>query len=113
MERRSKLLRLYQYFCSAEGSQNIASEYAIQKLQDLVTKLEVKNVLEVGLGIGSIAGTLLKLNKKLSYSGTETNDLCLKALPKNLSKNYERLVIYPDLLTVPDNILFKLIIVDE
>ena len=108
----NKIRRVYEKFSLAEGSHHIASEYAILKMQDLIRKFHIKNVLEVGLGIGSIAGSLLEVNQELEYSGTETNRFCLDSLPDNLGKNYERLVIYPDLQTVPANKKFDLLIVD-
>jgi len=39
------------------------------------------------LGIGSISGILLAVNRNkpdLDFTGTEGNDFCLEALPKNL-----------------------------
>lgn len=112
MEYKFKMLQVYERFCSAEGNQYIASEYAILKLQQLIRKFDIKNVLELGLGIGTIAGILLEVNEKLNYTGTEINPFCLKSLPTNLGRNYERLTIHPDLQTVPANKKFDLAIVD-
>ena len=112
MNNRKLLEKNYKKYSAAEGSQHIASEYAIQKIQDLVSLFKIKNVLEVGLGIGSIAGTLLKVNKDLSYTGTEDNDFCLRSLPVLLGSNYERLNIYNSINDLPNNKGFDLIIVD-
>lgn len=106
---------LYQFFCEAEGNQNIASEFAIVKLQELIRKFKVTKVLEVGLGIGSISGNILAMNRNktsLYYIGTEANNFCLNALPENLKEDYNRLQIYSDLCKIPSDTKFDLIIID-
>jgi len=115
MKRNKQQSNLYQSFCDADGNQHIASEYAIEKINRLVEKFQIKGILEVGLGIGSISGILLALDRnkpELDYTGTEANDFCLNALPKNLKKNYSRLRIYSDLTEIPANKKFDLIIID-
>ncbi len=115
MKRNEQHSNLYQSFCKAEGSQHIASEYAIEKIIGLVEKFRIKEILEVGLGIGSISGILLAVNRKkpdLDYTGTEANDFCLEALPENLKEDYSRLRIYSDLTEIPSNKKFDLIIID-
>lgn len=112
MKTKDRIAQSYKFFSLGEGSHHIASEYAILKLQELILKFRIKNVMEVGLGIGSIAGTLLEINRKLYYSGTETNEFCLRSLSMNLGMHYKRLVIYPDLQSVPFSLIFDLIIVD-
>ena len=115
MRRNVHRSNLYQSFCEAEGSQHIASEYAIEKINGLVGKFRIKGILEVGLGIGSISGILLAVNRnksELDYSGTEANDFCLGALPKNLKEDYNRLQKYSDLTKIPANKKFDLIIID-
>ena len=102
----------YRKFSSAEGNLHIASEYAIFKLQELIARFKIRNVLEVGLGIGSIAGTILEINKGLNYSGTEKNEFCLSSLERNLQKNYLRLEFYTGLENVPPHKEFDLIIID-
>ncbi len=106
---------LYQSFCEADGNQHIASEYAIEKINGLVEKFRVKKILEVGLGIGSISGIVLAMNRKkpdLYYAGTEANNFCLLNLPENLKEDYSRLKIYSDLTEIPSNKKFDLIIID-
>lgn len=105
---------LYQSFCEADGSQHIASEYAIEKINELVGKFQVKRILEVGLGIGSICGVILAINRNiyLDYSGTEANEFCLNSLPKNLKEDYNRLQIYSELTKTPIDKKFDLIIID-
>lgn len=112
MPNKEVIRKLYRQFCSAEGNQYIASEYAIVKLQQIIEKFQVKSILEVGLGIGSIAGSLLKLNKNINYSGTESDLFCLQALPENLKEDYERLQIFSGLETIPQYSEYDLIIID-
>lgn len=90
----------------------MASEYAVIKLQELIEYFRPGKVLEVGLGIGSIAGTLLDLNPDLDYTGTEANEFCLQALPGNLGNKNERLKIFSSLAEVPERGKFDLIIID-
>ena len=45
----------YLKFSYFDGSQHIASEYAIYKLLKITRKFRISSVLEVGLGIGSIS----------------------------------------------------------
>jgi hypothetical protein len=115
MRRNEQQTTLYQSFSAAEGNQHIASEYAIENLNRLVQKFQVQRILEVGLGIGSISGIVLALNRnktKLDYLGTEANDFCLKALPENLKEDYSRLKIYSNLTEIPSVTKFDLIIID-
>ena len=107
--------QLYYSFCEANGNKHIASEYAIEKINGLVDSFRVKSILEVGLGIGSISGIILALNRNISdlnYAGTEANDFCLNALDENLNEDYRQLRIYSDLTEIPANIEFDLIIID-
>lgn len=108
----NKIAELYKNFSLAEGSQHIASEYAILKLQELIRKFKINNILEIGLGIGSISGILLALNKNLKYSGTENNEFCLKALAENLKKDFTCLHIFQNLNKVSAREKFDLIIID-
>ncbi len=112
VKRKEQQSKLYQSFCDAEGSLHIASEYAILKLQELIRKFKVTKVLEDGLGIGSISGIVLALNKNLIYSGTEANNFCLNSLSQNLKEDYSRLKVYSDLSEIPSDKKFDLIIID-
>lgn len=90
MIRKNNQSVLYQSFCDAEGSQHIASEYAIGKIKGMVDQFRVKEILEIGLGIGSISGIILAMDRckyTISYTGTEANHFCLKALQENLKTN--------------------------
>jgi hypothetical protein len=111
----SSLKTSYKKFSGLEGNQHIAGEYAILKLAEIIKIFKVKNVFEVGLGIGSIAGSILRATKAdeiNQYVGIENNAFCLTSLPANLGVEYRRLSIYPDLNSVPDKKLYDLIIID-
>ncbi len=115
MKRNEQRSNIYQTFCEAKGNQHIASEYAIGKIIGLVEKFRVKRILEVGLGIGSISGIVLAINRNkldLDYSGTEANDFCLDALPENLKEDFSRLKVYSGLSEIPSDKKFDLIIID-
>ncbi len=115
MKRNQELSNLHKIFCEADGNQHIASEYAIEKIIGLVKKFRVKRILEVGLGIGSISGILLAVNRNkpdIDYVGTEANDFCLNALPQNLKEDYRRLRIVSDLTEISADKKFDLIIID-
>lgn len=102
-------------FCTCEGSEFIASEFSLMKILQMIKIFEVKSVLEVGVGIGTIADTVLEYSnsvaKPLAYCGTESNPFCLQAIPQNTS-HFPKLSLYRTLSEVPRNIKFDLLIID-
>lgn len=106
----------YMKISATEGSEFIASEYAIYKIHELINVFNRNNILEVGLGIGSISETILSLNKdnaELKYDGTEANKYCLSALTLNLKKdNFGRLGIYRNIADLPEENKYDLVIID-
>lgn len=104
----------YKMFCGFEGSEYIASEFALETILKIISKYKVKNILELGLGIGSISDTVLKYskneNKIISYTGTESNTFCLDALKNNV-QDFDKLKLYPALDLVANN-KFDMIIID-
>lgn len=104
----------YKQFCGYEGSDYIASEFALETIVNIIDRFNVTSVLELGLGIGSVSDTILKyseLNKKeIIYSGTENNAFCLNALKKNV-KDYDKINLFSELKEI-NNLKFDLIIVD-
>ncbi|MEO2064634.1 MAG: hypothetical protein ABGW97_16770 [Christiangramia sp.] len=114
VNRREIIDETYLTFCEAEGNQHIASRYAIQKIIELLRRFKPDSVLEVGLGIGSISGTILRVfdDKNLKLYGTENNQFCLEALKNNLGEDYKSLNIYSDLKAIKGNVKFDLVIVD-
>ena len=104
----------YKRFCYLDGSDYIASEFALETILKLLQQFRLKKVLELGLGIGSICDTVLKFNHNnnlgIRYFGTENNDFCLSVLPKNVIC-YEHINLYLKLEEVEkDN--FDFIIID-
>jgi protein-L-isoaspartate O-methyltransferase len=106
------LSKTYLYFSKAEGNQHIASEFAILKLQELIESFKVKSILEIGLGIGAIAGSVLSVNKDIIYTGTESNEFCLNALKQNIGDNLRRITICHGIADLDQSTMFDLIIID-
>jgi hypothetical protein len=104
----------YKFFCYLEGCDYIASEFALKTLLKLIITFKIKNVLEIGMGIGSVSDTILKLDKKnnlkINYLGTENNQFCLNALPKNVTY-FENITLHSEIKNVPIK-KFDLIIID-
>lgn len=114
MNRQKIAIENYNRFCNLSGSDFIASEFALQTLLRIVKFFKVKSILEVGLGIGSVSDTILKYvnSAKLNivYTGTESNDFCLKVLPENVTF-FNQINIFENLNSLPDS-KYDLIIID-
>jgi SAM-dependent methyltransferase len=106
----------YKLFCKAEGSQHIVSEFALYHILKLIEKYSVKSVLEVGLGIGTISGSILKYAEKFGKNiycvGTEKNNFCLEKIPINLGIYYNKLNIFSEVSQIDSSTKFDLIVVD-
>lgn len=104
----------YKHFCSLEGSDYIASEFALQTILQLIKEFNVSSILELGLGIGSVSDTVFKFAKNcnltIEYVGTEKNDFCLKALSRNV-EDYKKIHLFSELNKI-DNNKFEFIIID-
>ena len=104
----------YKRFCALEGSDYIASEFALSTILRLIKEFNVSNILEIGLGIGSISDTILKFSKinnfTIKYVGTEKNEFCLKVLPQYV-KDYNKIQICSELNQIKKKD-FDLIIID-
>lgn len=105
----------YYKFCQLEGNNYIASEFALLTILKLIKKFQVRSVLEIGLGIGSISDTVLKMAKDssrtLRYAGTETNEFCKKALKSNVDF-YSDIEMFEYISNIDTNNNFDLIIID-
>ncbi len=114
MKRQKIAIENYKRFCNLDGSDFIASEFALKTLLRIVKFFKVKSILEVGLGIGSVSDTILKYvnSRKLSivYNGTENNDFCLKVLPENVTF-FSQINVFDNLNSLPNN-KYDLIIID-
>jgi tRNA A58 N-methylase Trm61 len=108
--------KVYVFFSKLEGNQHIASEFAIQKILDLVSFNKSKNFLEIGLGIGSISFSIISyLNAEkrvFTYTGTESNEFCLNQLPINLGQYFSKIDLFSDLNQLENGKKFDFIIVD-
>jgi hypothetical protein len=109
-------IETYRYFSGLEGNQHIASEFALKKVIEIIKNHEIKNVLELGLGIGSISYSVLEFSKRkvipINYIGTESNAFCLGVLPKYLKEHFKKIQIFESLKEVSRLEKFDLVIVD-
>jgi spore coat polysaccharide biosynthesis predicted glycosyltransferase SpsG len=114
MKERVLAVQNYERFCGLDGSQYIASEFALETLLKIIKIFKVNSILELGLGIGSISDTVLKYAKKanhtIGYVGTEKNDFCLNALKSNVL-DFDKIEWYAELNQIK-NKKFDLIIID-
>ncbi len=115
MNYRQASARTYKKFSSCQGNDHIAGDYALEKILHFITQFRSKRILEIGLGIGSIADNILTFAAEnrldLEYSGTESNDFCLNELPKNVT-HFQKIQLYASLADVPSGETFDFIIVD-
>ena len=105
----------YLKFCQLPGSDYIASEFALKRILGLIKSFRIKSVLEVGLGIGSIADTVLKSfqvsDVDVEYAGTEANEFCKNILPTNVD-DYDKIDVYERLDQINIKKKFDLVIID-
>ncbi len=105
----------YYRFCKLEGSEYIATGFALFQILKIIKIFEVKTVLEIGLGIGSISDSVLKMarnsNRDIRYVGTEANEFCINALKNNI-EDYHKLEQYEYLAEISPESKFDLVIID-
>ena len=105
---------MYKFFSQKDGSQHIASTYALKGLEKIVKKNNVNFVFEFGIGIGTIPYLLGSIKNELIYFGTENNGYCIEQLKLNL-KDLETTFSYNHLHSFEEytgNRKFDLIIFD-
>lgn len=105
----------YHKFSQAEGSQYIVSEYALNQILKLIQQFKPVNILELGVGIGTISDSILRrYNSKYQPDiyGTENNSFCLSKIPENLGEDYRRLKLFNSIQDLPENVKFDFLIVD-
>lgn len=109
-------IETYRYYSTLEGNQYIASEFALKVILEIIHHYKVKNILELGVGIGSISYSVFEYaqnsKRDIHYVGTETNSFCLDVLPKYLNEFYEKLTIYNEIRELSDKDKFDVIIID-
>ncbi|WNM20257.1 class I SAM-dependent methyltransferase [Flavobacterium capsici] len=103
--------KTYYKFSFVEGNQHIANEYALKCILRIIEAFNVKDVLEIGIGIGCIADTVLEYSQNIKYTATEANEFCLNAIKENVSQ-IKRVELYSNLAEIPEDIFFDLIIID-
>ncbi len=105
----------YKRFCSLEGSEYIATEFALVQILKIIKIFKIKSILEIGLGIGAIVDSVLKFsensNYKLNYFGTEANDYCNQELKKNI-EYFQKVKISNSLEEINTENKFDFIIID-
>ena len=105
----------YKNFCFKEGSDYIASEFALETILKLIDKFKPKKILELGMGIGSVSDTILKFKNlndlNFEYFGTESNEFCLEQLKKNVNF-YDEIVLFSELNEIDRSNKFDFIIID-
>ena len=105
----------YLRFCKLEGSDYIASEYALKRILNIINFFSIRSILEVGLGIGSISDTVLKYSKRsqveIKYVGTEANDFCKEMLKSNV-EDYDKIDVFESIDHLDSESKFDLIIID-
>ena len=111
MDLNKKAEETYSKFSSIDGNQNIANEYALKCILGLIETFKIKNVLEVGIGIGCIADAILEYSPTIEYTATEANEFCLNAIQKNIAQ-INRISLYADLSQIPEGKTYDLIIID-
>lgn len=106
----------YKRYCQAEGSQFIVSEFALFQILILLRNYKIHHILEVGIGIGTISGSVLKLAREKKFSvdvsATESNNFCLSQLPVNLGADFRKLKCFNNIRNLPKNEKYDLIIID-
>jgi hypothetical protein len=116
MKKDTSAVETYSYFSGLEGNQHIASEFALSFINKLIGKFQIKSVLELGLGIGSICYSIHDFSKKnaieMRYTGTESNPFCLGVLPVYLKDYFNALEVYSNLDQIPNDKNFDLVIID-
>jgi hypothetical protein len=104
---------IYKKFASLEGSDHIASEFALKGIEKLILKNNVKTVFELGIGIGTIPYLIKKIDRNIFYVGTEGNPYCIEQLNKNLSEVMDnQLLHFSSTSEIDKNLKFDLIIID-
>ncbi len=95
---------VFKLFSKKEGSQHIASAFALKGLESIIKKNEINYVFEFGIGIGTIPYLLGTVKKGLIYFGTENNDYCIEQLKSNLKElesdfSFNHLTSYEEMKT--------------
>ncbi|MGB0525346.1 MAG: hypothetical protein ACPGJS_20395 [Flammeovirgaceae bacterium] len=106
-------------FAAKEGSERIASEHALQGLEKRIRKGNINNILEFGIGIGTIPYLISQIAKdekrKINYYGTELNEFCLGKIKENIDttdNEYFNFNVMSDVEELPSDFIADLVIID-
>ena len=72
----------YYRFCKLEGSEYIATGFALFQILKIIKIFEVKTVLEIGLGIGSISDSVLKMEYEYGVMKANSEQEAITAFGK-------------------------------
>lgn len=73
--------KIHENFKQKPGSETIAGLETLENISEMVKKEEIKNVLELGSGIGTISYCIL-VNSGANLDLYEPNEFCIGELPK-------------------------------
>lgn len=111
-------LDTYNLFKAKPGSQHIAKAHCLAGIIKYVRMRRAKNILELGIGIGTIPFAL-KLAKEsgeipheFNYCGTEKTQSCVDAFRKNIPGYEDFINHFTEFAEIPRACLFDFIIVD-
>ena len=90
MNNKATAEEIFKIFALKDGSAHIASQNALNGVFMLMDRYRPKNILEIGIGIGTIPYSLneyAKLNPSspVRYTGIEENQYCIGEFKKNLA----------------------------
>lgn len=106
----------YKRYCKTLGSNYIVSEFALFHILKLINIYSFRNILEIGVGIGTISDSILKYSQKKNFKikcyGTENVAFCLNQIPVNLGENFKDLKLYADIGEIRKLNQFGFIIID-
>ena len=107
--------KTYFKFSNKDGTDHIAGDYALEEILRIINRFRIADILEIGLGIGSISDAVFNFAEEnrlaISYSGTEANEHCLLQLPLNVQK-FDQINLYKGIIDIPQDVLFDLVIID-
>lgn len=102
---------IYQSFKQKSGSEVIAGLETLETITAITKKQDIKNVLELGAGIGTISYCILA-NSNAHIDLYEPNEFCISELTKNLSEFKGRYTVIEDYRMLPPRRNYDLVVVD-
>jgi len=112
---------VFKTFAHKEGNEYIATVPALDGIGNLVKKSACKNILEVGIGIGTIPYFVSQLLEQgnlpvnaITYYGTEDHEYCINQFQKNLEGLSPKLLFthIVKLDEIPAGVQFDFVVID-